>query len=134
MKKGNKNTETVAEKNIYTFPVFTLRNSVMYPECHAEFEVGDELSIKSLKTAETDGGMVLLTSLKNGDKKGEPVFSDLHTYGTVCRIEKLTTLSKGRCYVALTGKIRAKIISCVQEQPSMLVNAEVIQDYIIAAK
>lgn len=131
MKKDNKNTEIKEEQNIYTFPVFTLRNSVMFPECHAEFEVGDELSVKSLKEADAEGGMVLLTALKNGDKKDEPVFSDLHLYGTVCRIEKLAPLSKGRYYVALTGKIRAKIISCVQEKPSMLVNAEVLTDVVI---
>lgn len=131
MKKDNKNTEINVEENIYTFPVFTLRNSVMFPECNAEFEVGDELSIKSLKTAESDGGMVLLTALKSSDKKDEPVFADLHLYGTVCKIEKLAPLSKGRYYVALAGKIRAKIVACVQEKPSMLVTAEVITDPVI---
>jgi len=119
------------ENNIYTFPVFTLKNSVMFPDCHAEFEVGDELSISALKEADSEGGCVLLSSLKDSDKKTEPVFDDLQPFGTVCRIEKLAEISKGRYYVALTGKLRAKIISCVQEKPSMLVNAEILHDVLI---
>ncbi|MBQ8165202.1 MAG: endopeptidase La [Clostridia bacterium] len=130
MKKDNMIIEKKEENNIFTFPVFTLRNSVMFPDCHAEFEVGDELSIQALKAADAEGGCVLLSSIKDNEKK-EPKYKDLHSFGTVCRIEKLTETVNGRYYVELTGKMRARIVSCVQEKPSMLVNAELQTDVVI---
>ncbi|MBE7065088.1 MAG: endopeptidase La [Ruminococcaceae bacterium] len=131
MKKNNKDTVNDNENRIYTLPVFTLQNGVMFPECRAEFDVGDELSVRALKEAYEERGMILLSALKEFDKKTEPAFDDLHIYGTVCRIDTLTELPKGRCYAVLTGKIRARIVSCVQEKPAMLVNAELLSDVII---
>ena len=81
------------EKN-YILPLAALRGIVVMPGCTVSFDVLRDISKRAFDEASAKKGNIVLAAQKNPDKEN-PEFSDLYTFGTLCRIKQLMKLPNG---------------------------------------
>lgn len=91
-------------------PLLPLRNTVIFPALTQVLKVGRERSVQALKKAEKNGFWIVAVQQKpkpHDIAKDQPVDpSDLHTVGTLCRIDSMKGNPEAGYQVVLRGMSR----------------------------
>lgn len=90
------------------FPLLPLRDMVVFPHMVVPLFVGREKSIRALQAAMSSSRYVFLATQKNA-RKDDPLDSDIHVHGTLCKIIQLLHLPDRTVKVLVEGKRRGTI-------------------------
>ena len=107
--------------------ILPLRNNVLFPGVVIPITVGRDKSIKLIQDANKGKKIIGVVSQKNQEEES-PVFSDLHTVGTVAQIIRLLKMPDGSSTVIIQGKRRFEIIQPNQTEPYMRANVKMLQE------
>ncbi|WP_243371240.1 endopeptidase La [Geotalea sp. SG265] len=92
------------------FPLFPLRDMVIFPHMVVPLFVGREKSIHALEAAMNGNKYIFLATQKNA-KIEDPKPDEIFTTGTICHIIQLLKLPDGTVKVLVEGKKRGSILS-----------------------
>ncbi len=110
-------------------PLIPIRDVIIFPGSVAPISIKREQSIAALEEALATDKEVFLTMQKNKDVDN-PVSEDLYLIGTVAKIDQIQRLPDGIINVLVTGIIKAKIKTFVQESPFFRVDVEEVEEKI----
>ena len=113
------------EKN-YILPLAALRGIVVMPGCTVSFDVLRDISKRAFDEASAKKGNIVLAAQKNPDKEN-PEFSDLYTFGTLCRIKQLMKLPNGSERVVCEGIGRVALNEMLLSEPYFTVACTAIE-------
>ena len=92
------------------FPLFPLRDMVIFPHMVVPLFVGREKSIHALEAAMNGNKYIFLATQKNA-KVEDPKQDEIYSTGTICHIIQLLKLPDGTVKVLVEGKKRGTILS-----------------------
>ncbi len=95
------------------FPLFPLRDIVIFPHMVIPLFVGREKSILALEAAMDDNNKLIFLAAQKNAKTEEPKHDDIYVEGTICQIIQLLKLPDGTVKVLVEGKRRGTITSFV---------------------
>ena len=98
----------IKDKNVI-MPCVPTRDLVVYPNMVMHFDVGRETSIKSIKSAIDDGGMVFLVAQKEVATE-KPTKADLFKIGTVAKVQQIVKGPNGFYRCLVEGVRKAKLL------------------------
>ncbi|HJV33966.1 endopeptidase La, partial [Geomonas sp.] len=93
------------------FPLFPLRDIVIFPHMVVPLFVGREKSVQALEAAMADHDKLILLATQKNAKTEDPLADDIYTVGTVCHIIQLLKLPDGTVKVLVEGKRRASVVA-----------------------
>jgi ATP-dependent Lon protease len=93
------------------FPLFPLRDIVIFPHTVIPLFVGREKSVLALEAAMAENDKLILLATQKNAKTEDPGPDDIYTVGTVCQIIQLLKLPDGTVKVLVEGKRRGSIVS-----------------------
>jgi len=93
------------------FPLFPLRDIVIFPHMVIPLFVGREKSVLALEAAMSQNDKMILLSTQKNAKTEDPEAEDIYTVGTLCQIIQLLKLPDGTVKVLVEGKRRGSIVS-----------------------
>ena len=76
------------EKVDESLPILPLRNAVLFPSALMPIVVGRPRTLRLIKHAEANGGIVGVLSQKDKETE-DPGYAEFHDYGTAARILKI---------------------------------------------
>ena len=97
------------------FPLFPLRDIVIFPHMVIPLFVGREKSVLALEAAMADHDKRILLATQKDAKTEEPGPDDIYPVGTICQIIQLLKLPDGTVKVLVEGKRRGKIVDFTRE-------------------
>ena len=92
------------------FPLFPLRDIVIFPHMVIPLFVGREKSVLALEAAMAENDKLILLATQKNAKTEDPGQDDIYTVGTVCQIIQLLKLPDGTVKVLVEGKRRGTIV------------------------
>jgi ATP-dependent Lon protease len=92
------------------FPLFPLRDIVIFPHMVIPLFVGREKSVLALEAAMAENDKLILLATQKNAKTEDPGAEDIYTVGTVCQIIQLLKLPDGTVKVLVEGKRRGTIV------------------------
>ncbi|WP_243688065.1 LON peptidase substrate-binding domain-containing protein [Geotalea toluenoxydans] len=92
------------------FPLFPLRDMVIFPHMVVPLFVGREKSIHALEAAMNGNKYIFLATQKNA-KVEDPKPDEIYSTGTICHIIQLLKLPDGTVKVLVEGEKRGTILS-----------------------
>ncbi|HBA89169.1 MAG TPA: endopeptidase La [Geobacter sp.] len=114
MSQDTNSTSTIRRKrrgNPERFPLFPLRDIVIFPHMVIPLFVGREKSVLALEAAMAQNDKLILLATQKNAKTEDPEPSDIYTVGTLCQIIQLLKLPDGTVKVLVEGKRRGSIVS-----------------------
>lgn len=91
-------------------PVLALRNTLVFPGLSQVIKVGRDLSVKALQQAEANGFWIVAVQQKVLNKETSPVEAqDLHSIGTLCRVDSMRGQAESGYQVVLRGFVRSQL-------------------------
>ncbi|HJV64967.1 MAG TPA: endopeptidase La [Geomonas sp.] len=93
------------------FPLFPLRDIVIFPHMVVPLFVGREKSVQALEAAMAEHDKLILLATQKNAKTEDPAADDIYTVGTVCHIIQLLKLPDGTVKVLVEGKRRASVVA-----------------------
>ncbi len=90
-------------------PVLPIRNSVIFPGLTLPLRVGRSKSVAAVEKAIQDSDYWIVTVAQRNDASTDPVASDLHTVGTLSKIEKVRGSSKDGYQILVRGVSRVRL-------------------------
>jgi len=93
------------------FPLFPLRDIVIFPHMVIPLFVGREKSVLALEAAMAENDKLILLATQKSAKTEDPGPDDIYPVGTVCQIIQLLKLPDGTVKVLVEGKRRGSITS-----------------------
>jgi ATP-dependent Lon protease len=106
------------------FPLFPLRDIVIFPHMVIPLFVGREKSVLALEAAMADHDKMILLATQKDAKTEEPAPGDIYTTGTICQIIQLLKLPDGTVKVLVEGKRRGSIVGFCREDDFFEVEVE----------
>jgi ATP-dependent Lon protease len=106
------------------FPLFPLRDIVIFPHMVIPLFVGREKSVLALEAAMAETDKLILLATQRNAKTEDPGPDDIYTVGTVCQIIQLLKLPDGTVKVLVEGKRRGSIVSFQQNSEYFEVEVE----------
>lgn len=99
---------SVKDKNVI-MPCVPTRDLVVYPNMVMHFDVGRDTSIKSIKAALDESGLVFLVAQKDIMTE-KPVKADLYKIGTVAKVQQIVKGPNGIYRCLVEGVRKAKLL------------------------
>ena len=93
------------------FPLFPLRDIVIFPHMVIPLFVGREKSVLALEAAMAQSDKLILLATQKNAKTEDPEPGDIYTVGTLCQVIQLLKLPDGTVKVLVEGKRRGSIVS-----------------------
>ncbi|MBJ6800667.1 endopeptidase La [Geomonas propionica] len=93
------------------FPLFPLRDIVIFPHMVIPLFVGREKSVLALEAAMAQNDKLILLATQKNAKTEDPEPADIYTVGTLCQVIQLLKLPDGTVKVLVEGKRRGSIVS-----------------------
>lgn len=93
------------------FPLFPLRDIVIFPHMVIPLFVGREKSVLALEAAMAENDKLILLATQKNAKTEDPGPEDIYTVGTICQIIQLLKLPDGTVKVLVEGKRRGSIVA-----------------------
>src|SRR5512140_1819183 len=118
-KRSAKNTTSSIPE---TYLVLPLRNAVLFPHQVVPLTIGRGQSLRAVRDAEREGLPLLILAQRDA-AVDSPRGSDLYTTGTVARILKTFSLPDGTKSILVQGMDRARVLSVLQDEPTIRVIA-----------
>ena len=106
------------------FPLFPLRDIVIFPHMVIPLFVGREKSVLALEAAMAENDKLILLATQKNAKTEDPGPEDIYTVGTICQIIQLLKLPDGTVKVLVEGKRRGSIVSFRQNSDFFEVEVE----------
>ena len=106
------------------FPLFPLRDIVIFPHMVIPLFVGREKSVLALEAAMAENDKLILLATQKNAKTEDPGPDDIYTVGTVCQIIQLLKLPDGTVKVLVEGKRRGSIVSFLENEAFFEVEVE----------
>ncbi|HEY5512623.1 MAG TPA: endopeptidase La [Geomonas sp.] len=106
------------------FPLFPLRDIVIFPHMVIPLFVGREKSVLALEAAMADNDKRILLATQKNAKTEEPGPDDIYPVGTICQIIQLLKLPDGTVKVLVEGKRRGSIVAFSGESAFFEVEVE----------
>lgn len=121
------NTSRIKRGKLTSFPLFPLRDIVIFPHMVVPLFVGREKSVLALEAAMNSNKNIFLATQKNA-KVEDPGEEDIYSIGTVCQIIQLLKLPDGTVKVLVEGKKRGTIISYLRCDGYFAVKVEELKE------
>jgi ATP-dependent Lon protease len=110
-----------------SFPLLPLRDIVVFPHMIVPLFVGRDRSVAALETAmESDKEIFLVAQLDPGED--DPQRDDLYDTGVIATVLQLLKLPDGTVRVLVEGKERAKLVTLVNEEKTVMASVKPIAD------
>jgi ATP-dependent Lon protease len=110
-----------------TYPAIALRNTVLYPGFIAPIGMNREKSVKAVKQAYENGGLVAVFAQKNSDDD-DPKAAEMYTLGTLAYVGKVFDMPDGTTTAILHGKRRVILKKMTQQKPYFKAKVEQQRD------
>jgi ATP-dependent Lon protease len=110
-----------------TYPAIALRNTVLYPGFIAPVGMNREKSVKAIKHAYENGGLVAVFAQKDSDDD-DPKASEIYELGTLAFIGKVFDMPDGTTTALLHGKRRVLLKKMTQQKPFFKAKVEQQRD------
>jgi ATP-dependent Lon protease len=110
------------------FPLFPLRDIVIFPHMVVPLFVGREKSVLALEAAMAEHDKLILLATQKSAKVEDPEPGDIYGVGTVCQIIQLLKLPDGTVKVLVEGKRRASIAGYRDNSSYFEVDAEPLDE------
>ncbi|MBJ6726324.1 endopeptidase La [Geomesophilobacter sediminis] len=110
--------------NPVRFPLFPLRDIVIFPHTVIPLFVGREKSVLALEAAMSGHQKQILLATQRNAQTEEPTPEEIYPVGTICQIIQLLKLPDGTVKVLVEGKRRASIVSFTDEASYFEVDVE----------
>jgi ATP-dependent Lon protease len=108
---GKTGSRTKRRGNPERFPLFPLRDIVIFPHMVVPLFVGREKSVLALEAAMAESDKLILLATQKNAKTEDPGPEEIYTVGTVCQIIQLLKLPDGTVKVLVEGKRRGSIVN-----------------------
>jgi ATP-dependent Lon protease len=111
-------------------PAIPVRNTVVFPGTTVPLVVGRTKSVAALKAAQSRENLLVVLNQKNTGVD-EPTVEDLHTVGTLCRIESVSSNQNGgqkSFQVVVTGLSRYTISELSEAEGHLVCRGETTAD------
>ena len=106
------------------FPLFPLRDIVIFPHMVIPLFVGREKSVLALEAAMAENDKLILLATQKNAKTEDPGADDIYPVGTICQIIQLLKLPDGTVKVLVEGKRRGSIVAFRQNSDYFEVDVE----------
>lgn len=93
-----------------SFTIIPLKNTVIYPGVTQALKVGRDRSIRAVDLAKDKNNWILTLAQKNPDKNVEST-DDLHTVGTLAKVESVKGTHESGYYIVIRGYHRVSVSS-----------------------
>lgn len=110
------------------FPLFPLRDIVIFPHMVVPLFVGREKSILALEAAMNGNNKYILLATQKNAKSENPREEDIYRLGTICQIIQLLKLPDGTVKVLVEGKRRGSIVSFLPDAGYFQVEVEEVSE------
>ena len=110
------------------FPLFPLRDIVIFPHMVIPLFVGREKSVLALEAAMAENDKLILLATQKNAKTEDPGADDIYTVGTICQIIQLLKLPDGTVKVLVEGKRRGSITAFRQNSDYFEVDVEPLSE------
>lgn len=110
-----------------SIPVLSLRNTVLFPGVVLPISIGRPKSIQLIKDAYRTDKIVGTVAQKDPDIEN-PLYSDLHTVGTVGQIVKLLEMPDGSTTAIIQGRKRMMLRELVSDDPYFIAKVSAIPE------
>ncbi|UFS70879.1 endopeptidase La [Geomonas sp. RF6] len=110
------------------FPLFPLRDIVIFPHMVIPLFVGREKSVAALEAAMAESGKLILLATQKNAKTEDPSPADIYPVGCLCQIIQLLKLPDGTVKVLVEGKRRGEIVSFTEESSYFEVEVHSLQE------
>ena len=109
-----------------TYPVVTIRDSIVFPDSESALLFGRERSVNAIKSAiaKHDNKIVLVMQRKS--QTDDPAIEDLYSVGVLAHIQKILEGSRGEISALIRGVERVKILSYNRETPFFEAEVEIL--------
>ncbi|MFM6928068.1 MAG: endopeptidase La [Bdellovibrio sp.] len=114
-------------------PVIPLRNAVLFPGVSMPLRVGRDRSVQALNKALANQKWIVLLTQKNPEGTVEKI-EDLHTIGTLCRIESHKKEDDGSYTIFVNAQQRVRAVNMRFEDGTFESLTEGVDDIIVADK
>lgn len=108
-------------------PILPVRNTVLFPGVVIPITVGRKKSIKLVKSAHKDDGIIGVIAQENPNQE-DPSSSELYDTGTVAKILKMLVLPDGNTTIIIQGKRRFRLNQVVEEEPYMRGEVKILEE------
>ncbi|HHY72808.1 MAG TPA: endopeptidase La [Bacillus bacterium] len=115
-----KNTEMIV-------PLLPLRGLLVYPTMVLHLDVGREKSVQALEKAMVDDHLIVLATQKEVGIN-DPAEEDIFEVGTLSKVKQMLRLPNGTIRILVEGINRAKILQYIQDEETLLVKVEKIEE------
>ncbi|MGN0601073.1 MAG: endopeptidase La [Oscillospiraceae bacterium] len=122
------NEKIVVKKNNIIIPCVPTRDLVVYPNMVMHFDVGRETSIKSIKNALGDTGLVYLVAQKDPATE-KPMASDLFKIGTVAKVQQIVKGTNGIYRCLVEGLRKARLVDFYAHSDAYEAEVKYIPNY-----
>jgi ATP-dependent Lon protease len=126
--KSSKTSRSKRRGSPERFPLFPLRDIVIFPHMVVPLFVGREKSVLALEAAMAEHDKLILLATQKNAKTEDPEPEDIYGVGTVCQIIQLLKLPDGTVKVLVEGKRRASIAGYRENVSYFEVDAETLDE------
>ncbi len=113
--------------SVHTFPAIPLPGLVIFPHVITPLLIGRQRSLKALEEALSGGQLVFLVTQRN-PLTPEPGEEDVFKVGVVAEVMRPTRMPDGNVQVLVEGRLKARLVKFVKEEPFILAQVELIQE------
>ncbi|SFM06133.1 ATP-dependent Lon protease [Gracilibacillus orientalis] len=117
----------MTESKFIHIPLLPLRGLIVFPGMVIHLDVGRDKSIQALDKAMMNDQNIFLAAQKES-AIDEPEKEDIHTVGTVAKVNQMLKLPNGTMRVLVEGLYRAEIQQFINEEKQFFVEIEEVED------
>ncbi|WP_163537925.1 endopeptidase La [Gracilibacillus sp. YIM 98692] len=117
----------MTDTNFIHIPLLPLRGLIVYPKMVIHLDVGREKSIQSLEKAMMNDQKIFLAAQKES-AIDDPKTDEIHTIGTVAKVNQMLKLPNGTMRVLVEGLHRAMIQEYINEEKQFYVEIEKLDE------
>lgn len=110
-----------------SYPLLPIKNAVLFPAISTPLAVGRPRSVSAILEAQNRNSMVVIVTQKTVTS-ADPEPEDLHSIGTLCRIEGVTGSEKDGLHIIVSGVSRFEITSFAKGERFIEVGGRQLED------
>ena len=117
------------ENNNLSMPMVALRGMTILPEMVIHFDVSRRRSIEAVQKAMQSTKQKIFLVAQRELNIEEPGQEDVYQVGTIATIKQVAKMNKNVLRVVITGEQRARLVKIEEQDPYLLAEIEVLDDY-----
>src|SRR6476659_11091630 len=121
-------TTTTTTTGPRDLPLFSLRETVIFPEMIVPLQVGREKSVNALNAAVADGGPIALVTQRHAEQEDISEASELYEIGTLAKIAQVVQLQDGTVRAIVQGQGRLRVVGFSATEPYLRATVEELPD------